>query len=80
MLADKLMEETEELCLQREQKEVSSSLANFLQLPCSRAGRLGLVDSKACQHSGREACVDTRVSCQPLGRVDDERNKTCAMR
>lgn len=44
VLADKLMEETEELCLQREQKEVSSSQASFLQLPCGRAGRLGLVE------------------------------------
>lgn len=47
VLADKLMEETEELCLQREQKEVSWSRANFLQLPCGRAGRLGLVGLKA---------------------------------
>lgn len=74
MLADKLMEETEELCLQREQKEVSSSQANVLQLPCGRAGRSGLVCLKAHQCSGREACGGTRVSSQPLGPVDEERN------
>lgn len=77
VLADKLMEGTEELCLQREQKEVSSSQANFLQLPCGRAGRLGVVGLKAC--SGREACGGTRVSSQSLGPVNEEKNKVCAI-
>lgn len=80
VLADKLMEETEELCLQREQKEVSSSQVNFLQLLWGRAGRLGLVGLKTCQCSGREAYGGTWISSQPLGPVDEERNKTCAIK
>lgn len=81
VLADKLMEETEELCLQREQKEVSSSQAKFLQLLCGRAGKLGVVGLKVHKCSGREVCGGgTRVSSQPLGPEDEERSKTCAMR
>lgn len=74
VFADKLMEETEELCLQREQKEVCQT--NSFLLPWGRAGRFA-AGLRAHQSPDREA-VEPKFSCHSLDTVGEKRNKGCA--